>query len=94
MNCYKCSKELPYKAGTSIGRSDRCPYCNADLKVCRMCTFFDLNSYNECKEPVADRIVEKEKANFCDYFKFGAAGAGAGPSKEELLARANALFKK
>ncbi len=93
-NCHKCQKELPYKDDTPIGRSDRCPYCNADLRVCLACKFFDKSSYNECKEPVAERVVEKEKANFCDYYKYGLSSNLKSLTKEEILAKANALFKK
>ena len=85
---------MPYKEGTSIGRSDRCVFCNADLRVCKACKFFDMNSYNECKEPVAERVVEKEKGNFCDYYKFGTSSGPAAATKDELLAKASALFKK
>ena len=34
-----------------------------------MCIFFDPKSYNECKEPSAELVLEKEKANFCDHFR-------------------------
>jgi len=27
--------------------------------------------HNECREPVAERIVDKETGNFCDYFRPG-----------------------
>jgi hypothetical protein len=54
--------------------------------------FFDPNSYNECREPVAQRIVDKEKANFCDYFKLG-ENQNSQESSEQLLEAANKLFK-
>ena len=59
-----------------------------------MCQHYDKSAYNECREPNADRVLDKEKANFCDYYKFGNPGKQEGPSKEYLLAKANALFKK
>ncbi len=58
-----------------------------------MCTFYDLKVYNECRESNADRIVDKEKANFCDYFNLS-DGLKAGPSTEELINAAASLFKK
>ncbi len=58
-----------------------------------MCSFYDKNSYNECKEPIADRITDKEKSNYCDYFKLN-DGVGVKDKKDDLLAAANALFKK
>ena len=38
------------------------------------CRFYDSSAYNDCSEPAADRVVEKDKANFCDYFSAGAGG--------------------
>jgi hypothetical protein len=57
-----------------------------------MCQFFDKTAYNECREPMANRILEKEKANFCDYFKVAGANGG-GNDKDKLVDAANALFK-
>jgi hypothetical protein len=58
-----------------------------------MCKFYDPKVYNECHESNADRIVDKEKANFCDYFVLS-GGGNAGPSKDDLINSADALFKK
>jgi len=33
-----------------------------------MCDFYDPKIYNECRETSAERVVHKEKKNFCDYF--------------------------
>jgi hypothetical protein len=38
-------------------------------------------------------VREKDRSNFCDYFKIGDKSAVAGPSKEDLRAQAEALFK-
>ena len=59
-----------------------------------MCQFYDPKAYNECRENSADRIVDKEKANFCDYFKIGSAGNDADKARQDALAKAAALFKK
>jgi hypothetical protein len=49
---------------------------------------------NECRENQADRVVEKERSNFCDYFR-PRLGAGTGMSaQEKAKAAADALFKK
>lgn len=93
-NCYKCNKELALTAGTDIGRSEECPSCFANLRCCKMCEFYDTSAYNECREPVAERIVEKEKANFCDYFKLSSSQSSASDTKQAALDAANALFKK
>lgn len=93
VNCYKCNKELDLALGKDVGRSEECPGCFASLRVCKMCEFYDTSSYNECREPTAERIVDKEKANFCDHFKVGVASK-ASEKKDSALAAANALFKK
>lgn len=92
LNCYKCEKELSLTSQSKIGREEECPHCYASLRCCKMCGFYDKSAYNECKEPMADRILEKEKANFCDFFKLG-GGGGSGESKDNLMDAANALFK-
>tara|TARA_Y100000768_G_C23908713_1_gene648852 strand:+ start:936 stop:1172 length:237 start_codon:yes stop_codon:yes gene_type:complete len=76
-----------------VARTEECEKCYTDLRCCKMCSFYDKSAYNECREPTADRIVEKEKANFCDFFKLGAKNGQENP-KVDLLAQANALFKK
>jgi len=58
-----------------------------------MCKFYDPKVYNECTEPNADRVVDKEKSNFCDYFTLSAGGT-SGPSRDDLINSADALFKK
>jgi hypothetical protein len=93
-NCYKCTKALPDTYNILVSRSDSCPFCSADIRCCRNCHFYDPNSYNECKESNAERITEKEKANFCDYFKLGDNGKDLEKQRQDALAKAAALFKK
>jgi hypothetical protein len=59
-----------------------------------MCQFYDPKIYNECKESNADRVVDKEKSNFCDYYRFGPGSNSAEDQRLEALAKAAALFKK
>lgn len=77
-----------------VSRSDTCPSCMTDIRCCKMCQFYDPKSYNECRESSADRIQDKEKANFCDYFKIGSSYNNADKERQDALARAQALFKK
>jgi hypothetical protein len=58
-----------------------------------MCKFYSPKVYNECHESNAERVVDKEKSNFCSYFTLSPGGPG-GPSKEDLVNSADALFKK
>lgn len=91
--CYKCQTEIELKQDSDIGRTEECPSCHADLRCCKMCGFYDTSAYNDCKEPTADRILDKEKANFCDHFRLG-GGKGAEDQTQKALDAANALFKK
>ena len=42
--------------------------CRADLHVCRLCAFYDPSVSRSCREPIADEVGDKERANFCGYF--------------------------
>lgn len=92
LNCYNCGKDLAMEPSTKISRSEECPHCYASLHCCKMCRFFDKSAYNECKEPMANRVLDKEKANFCDFFKLDGGGSQE-QDKEDLLAAAKSLFK-
>lgn len=91
--CHHCAKEVVIS--DRVGRGDTCPFCNADAHCCLNCSFYDTGAYNECREPNAERVLEKDRANFCDYFEF-ALDRKPGPSNKELDAKARleALFKK
>ncbi len=91
--CYHCLKSIPVFGAFKVTRTEECPYCSRSLHCCKMCKFYDPKVYNECLETNADRIVDKEKANFCDYFTLS-GGNLSGPSKEDLVNSADALFKK
>ena len=96
MICHHCLKEtaLPLP----IGRRDECPHCHVDSHVCKNCEHYDVQLNNECREPKAERVVEKDRANFCD--EFGAhklKAGGVNPLQEaKVTARqaASVLFKK
>ena len=94
MVCFRCSKSMPLTP--PVGRSDVCPHCGADVRVCRNCQFYEPTAYNECREPVADRVKDKERANFCSEFRprKGKAALGAPTAdRDDLLAQARKLFK-
>lgn len=90
--CWKCGSKL---AEDDFGRRSLCPRCGYETRVCLNCLFYAPGSHNDCREPQAERVVDKEKSTFCDYFKPKAEG-GASPdaSAKEALDAAEALFKK
>lgn len=76
MKCGSCAADLGRIE--RVGRRDTCPRCGADLHTCRQCRFYDPRVYNECREPQAERVLDKARSNFCDYFAAAeAAPAGA-----------------
>lgn len=93
ITCYNCHKSIPILGAFKIVRTEECPYCSKSLHCCRMCSFYDPKTYNECRETNAERIVDKEKANFCDYFDLSDS-LKDGQKKEELIDLAASLFKK
>lgn len=91
--CFSCKKELA-QVLEPVGRREECPHCRADVHVCKNCQHYDPKAYNECREPQADVVQEKERSNFCDYFAPRKGALGAGSEKDKLRAAAEALFKK
>lgn len=93
-NCFKCSTKIEYD---QVHRGDTCSKCLSDLRVCKNCEHYSESAYNSCKESQADRVVEKEKANFCDYFalstKSPSSESTLSPAEKARMA-AEALFKK
>lgn len=90
--CFSCKKEV--SAGTRPGRGESCPSCGADLKACLNCRFYERGVYNDCREPSAERVVDKAKANFCDFFEFSDSAGALDAKKEDPMEKLKALFKE
>ena len=97
--CHHCGREL--RLPDPFQRTDGCPYCHSDLKVCLNCTFFDPGVNNQCREPQAEWTPEKTKANFCEFFDFrqvsdmSRPGAGGSQSaRDSARAAFDSLFKR
>jgi hypothetical protein len=90
--CSACG--LAAEVPAPVSPRELCPSCGAELRCCRSCRFYDTRAYNECREASAERVVEKDRRNLCDYFSPGAdAGVsvrGGSPAKDTL----EGLFKK
>jgi hypothetical protein len=85
LNCYRCGAALAALT-LPISREDECPNCSVHVHVCRMCVFYDPQVTKQCREDDAEEVNEKERANFCDYFK----PRGDAFSGEELAAETQA----
>jgi hypothetical protein len=83
--CYNCGREIG--PAEQVGRRDACLACAADLRCCRNCRFYSPGAHNDCREPQAERQVDKVRGNFCDFFSFAdSAPAGAAASGDARAA--------
>ena len=92
MRCARCGNEV---GPGPFGRRDTCSTCGAELHACVQCDFYAPGQYNDCREPQAERVLDKERSNFCDFFR----PSGKGPTssvdpKEEARKKLEALFRK
>lgn len=91
--CHHCQKLA--QTGEKIGRTENCPYCGWDLHVCLNCQHYDPKAYNDCREPQAERVLDKEKSNFCDLFAAQSEARAGKPSQaDDAKAKLEAMFKK
>ena len=91
--CFSCSHKNFYQDRLSF--REECDNCKKDLHICKNCVFYDEKAYNECRESSADKVQDKEKQNVCEYFKPQIHALTKNqPSREELLKKAESLFKK
>ncbi len=90
--CYHCGVEVKFQ--DRVGRTETC-LCGTDLHCCLNCVFYDTSAYNDCREPNAERVLEKGRSNFCDYFEFVLDRKSKLSSREkDAKSQLEALFKK
>lgn len=89
LRCYRCGASLD-ALSLPLSRLDECLSCSVYVHCCRMCRFFDPAVAEQCTEDDAEEVLEKARANFCDYFKPGsdvfdpAMTAAEGRAKSQL----------
>jgi len=93
MRCFACSRAVELAAVDRVGFRDTCEACGTDLHVCRNCSHHDPAAYNECREPNAERVGDRDRANRCEYFSPGDRSAGGSPG-DRSKAQLDALFRK
>ena len=67
LTCWHCGgslKDVPRPIRSQM----RCPHCRADLHVCRMCRSYDKRYIGHCSHDEADRVLDKESANYCTFY--------------------------
>ena len=89
--CWKCKNEI--KLDGPVARSQQCPDCGADLRCCRNCTFYESGAHYDCHETISDPVSDKERSNFCDYFRLRKTFDGKKSDKaQKALDAFNSLF--
>jgi hypothetical protein len=66
--CWNCGKPLT-DIPLPISRHANCAACFEVFHCCRMCIHYDPLKQGQCRHDRADPPVNKETANFCDYYK-------------------------
>ena len=93
LHCWRCGASLA-ALKLPLGRTEECAACRSQLHVCRMCRSWDRARPKQCREEDAEEVRDKERANFCDWFKprAGAFDAAVAAAASAATTAADALF--
>ena len=80
--CWNCGASLASEP-LPLSRHANCERCFTELHCCRHCAFYDPTAVDACTDDRADPPVNKEGANFCEFFKPG-TDAYAGQSLRQI----------
>ncbi|MEW5807585.1 MAG: hypothetical protein AB1756_09610 [Acidobacteriota bacterium] len=89
--CFHCGSDIELQE--KFSRSDVCRRCGSAIRCCRNCRFYDRPSHNQCLEPAAEWVSDKERSNFCEYFE-PSVRTHANLRSEEAKKKWDSLFKK
>jgi len=92
MKCWKCGIEIDTRERVEFRAA--CPSCDQALHACHNCGHYDPAYYNQCRETAAERVVDKERANFCEYFAPASGGVQPRSAPSGARTQLDALFKK
>ena len=94
MRCFACNAPQDLVPGGRVGFRDTCSACGADLHTCRNCAHHDASAHNQCREPQAEWVSDRERANRCDWFAPGDAQGGAlAAAQHKARSALDGLFK-
>lgn len=65
--CWQCGTDIS-DTPRPISRHATCPNCHNELHCCRACRHYDPTQTMRCAEDRADPPLQKENANFCEFF--------------------------
>lgn len=93
--CWHCGASLA-ELTLPLSRFDICKQCRAELHVCRQCIFYDVTVARQCREPIAEEVRDKQRANYCDYFviRHDAWRPVATDAVQQARSQLDALFGK
>ena len=93
--CWQCGASLA-ELTLPLSRFDVCKQCRAELHVCKMCRFHEMTVAKQCREPIAEEVRDKQRANYCDYFapRNDAFTPPASAAISQSQAQLDALFGK
>ena len=95
MNCWNCGRTIEVIPGKDrVGFRDECPGCDRALHVCLNCAMYDPAYNNSCRETMAERVVYKERFNFCEYFVPGSRGGKNASATSGAQSKLEQLFRK
>lgn len=87
--CWHCGQTLGER---DYARESTCPGCGKPTHVCRNCRFHAPSAPGQCREPVADAVSDKRRANFCGYFEATTPTADKSTDADALRRAAEDLF--
>ena len=92
--CHRCGTPFPGTGKPS--RQDACLKCNAWLRSCKNCEFYSPKHKNDCLEPQAEPVPDKEQANFCELYapNTRTGSSSKAPKGPDAVDPFDALFKK
>ena len=61
--------------------------------MCLNCSFYEPGAYNDCRESQAERVLDKDRANFCDHFRYREGTAAGAGSRDDAKKKLEALFR-
>jgi predicted RNA-binding Zn-ribbon protein involved in translation (DUF1610 family) len=82
--CAMCGKKV--KIDEYFKRTSSCPNCGEDLHICLNCRHYSESSRHWCLEPRVELPRARDKANFCDFFRYREGGqkpSGASENKTD-----------
>jgi hypothetical protein len=80
--CWKCGEAIA--PDRRVGFRELCEACGAELHSCRNCRFYKPGAYRDCMETIDEAVIDKERMNFCEYFRpSGRSAKGSGGDKAD-----------